>query len=177
MHMWARRTGSRGRHSAGSREGAGKRHTAAVEIRLARQQDVAQLAELLWLHAAPHEQDIQCVEAFVSDLRVWWARHDDSHLAFVAGGPELVGMAWLALVPRVPRPGSMARFSADIQSVFVLPEHRGRGVGSALIKRATEHALDLGVGRVTVHSGRKAVPVYERLGFASSSQLLELRSE
>ncbi len=86
-------------------------------------------------------------------------------------------MAWLALVPRVPRPGTVTRYSGDVQSVFVVPRERGKGVGGALIAAATRHALELGAGRVTVHSGRKAVPLYERLGFASSPQLLQTPAE
>ncbi|GAB3758115.1 hypothetical protein GCM10028864_43030 [Microlunatus parietis] len=85
----------------------------------------------------------------------------------------MVGMAWVALVPRVPRPGKLNRLSADIQSVFVRPEHRGQGIGSALVEAATAHALRLGALHVTVHSGRRAVPVYERLGFVSSPELAE----
>lgn len=68
-------------------------------------------------------------------------------------------MAWVALVPRVPRPGATSRLSADIQTVFVMPERRGQGIGSALVEAASEHAMHLGSLRVTVHSGRKAVPV------------------
>jgi len=82
-------------------------------------------------------------------------------------------MAWVALVDRIPRPGSTNRMSADIQSVFVMPDHRGRRVGSDLVEAAAAHAARLGAIRVTVHSGSRAVPVYERLGFASSRQLLQ----
>jgi GNAT superfamily N-acetyltransferase len=146
-----------------------------MDIRRAGQQDLPQLARLLWMHAAPEEQGSQSVEDFAVDLDAWCADHADSHLAFVArlAGPELVGMAWLALLPRVPRPGTTSRLSADIQSVFVLPDQRGKGIGSALIQAAAEHAVRVGAGRVTVSSSRKAVPVYERLGFASSRQLLQ----
>jgi GNAT superfamily N-acetyltransferase len=131
------------------------------------------------LHAAPDEQAKQSVESFAVDLARWWAVHDDSHTAFVArrADREVVGMAWLALVPRVPRPGMTTRSSADIQSVFVVSDHRGNGIGSALVAAASEHALRLGAHRVTVSSGRKAVPMYERLGFASSRQLLQQPAE
>lgn len=148
-----------------------------MDIRIAGRHDLADLARLLWLHAAPDERAKQSVESFAIDLAAWWTDHDDSHLAFVArlaeSESEAVGMAWLALVPRVPRPGTITRLSADIQSVFVMPEQRMKGIGSALIRFASEHALRLGVGRVTVNSGRNAVPIYERLGFASSRQLLQ----
>jgi GNAT superfamily N-acetyltransferase len=86
-------------------------------------------------------------------------------------------MAWLAFLPRVPRPGTTSRRSADIQSVFVVPEQRGRRIGSALVQAASEHAFRLGAERVTVHSGRQSVPVYERLGFASSRELLQRQAE
>lgn len=149
-----------------------------MDIRIADREDVQHLARLLWLNAMPEQQAQQSVEAFAVDLDTWWAEHD-SHVAFVArvAESEVVGMAWLAIVPRVPRPGVTTRRSADIQSVFVVPEHRGKRIGSALVQAAADHAFDLGTGHVTIHSGRKAVPVYERLGFASSRQLLQKESK
>jgi GNAT superfamily N-acetyltransferase len=146
-----------------------------VRISQARTDDVADLARLLWLDTHKEEPAHQPVDAFAAELAQWWAAHHDSHHAFVARllRPEIVGMAWVALVPRVPRPGATSRLSADIQSVFVMPEQRGQGIGSALVAAASEYATRLGSLRVTVHSGRKAVPVYERLGFESSGQLLQ----
>jgi GNAT superfamily N-acetyltransferase len=146
-----------------------------VRISQADADDVAGLARLLWLNSSEDEQEERAVDEFAVEFGQWWAARDDSHVAYVArlDQPDLVGMAWVALVPRVPRPGVMSRMSADIQSVFVIPDARGRGIGSALVKAASEHALGAGALRVTVHSGRKAVPVYERLGFGSSRQLLQ----
>jgi GNAT superfamily N-acetyltransferase len=146
-----------------------------MDVCMAGHTDLAHLARLLWFHAAPDEQAKQSIESFADDLAGWWDQHDESHLAFIArrAESEVVGMAWLALVPRVPRPGANSRCSADIQSVFVLPEHRGQRIGEALVRAASEHAFRLGAGHVTVHSGRRAVPIYERLGFASSRQFLQ----
>ncbi|WP_328999774.1 GNAT family N-acetyltransferase [Kribbella sp. NBC_00709] len=137
--------------------------------------DVVGLARLLWMHNSDEEPAQRSLDEFAVELEQWWAARDGTHVAYVArlDGAELVGMAWVALVPRVPRPGTTTRMSADIQSVYVTPDVRGHGIGSALVEAATEHALRLGALRVTVHSGRKAVPVYERLGFESSRQLLQ----
>jgi GNAT superfamily N-acetyltransferase len=149
-----------------------------VDIAIARAEDVQDLARLLWVHAAPDEQEQQTVESFAMDLASWCVENEATHFAFVARvGGKVVGMAWVALVPRVPRPGVCARRSADIQSVFVFPEERGKGIGSRLVLAAVEHASSLGASRVTVHSGRRAIPVYERLGFASSRQLLQRPAE
>ena len=155
------------------------RHTVRMDVGLAGPQDVAHLAHLLWLNGSPAEQGQQPVESFATDLAAWWADHARTHVAFLARlpGSEVVGSAWLALVPRPPRPGTTARLSADVQSVFVLPDRRGRGIGTALVEAVTEHAFRLGALHVTVHSGERAVPVYERLGFASSRQLLQRPAE
>lgn len=148
-----------------------------MRIDQANADDTADLARLLWLDTRDEEPAQPSVDAFAAELAQWWAAQQNSHTAFVARLPhpetEIVGMAWVALVPRVPRPGAISRLSADIQSVFVMPEYRGRGIGSALVEAASEHAARLGSSRVTVHSGRRAVPVYERLGFASSRRLLQ----
>lgn len=145
-----------------------------LEIRRADRADLPALARLVWLNAAPEEQAAQTIESFRIDLEAWWSTHEQSHRAFIAvdDGGVPVGMAWVALLPRVPRPGVLDRSTGDIQSVFVVPEHRGRGIGSALVRAATEEAVRHGARRVTVHSGRRAVPAYERLGFVSTSELL-----
>ena len=146
-----------------------------MEISQANADDIAELARLLRLDTHKEVPAQRDVDAFGAELAQWWVAHQGSHFAFVARllRPEIVGMAWVALVPRVPRPGATQRISADIQSVFVMPDQRGQGIGSALVAAASEHATHLGALRVTVHSGRKAVPVYERLGFESSRQLLQ----
>ncbi|WP_152363902.1 GNAT family N-acetyltransferase [Microlunatus speluncae] len=137
--------------------------------------DITGLARLLCLNTRPEEPAPEAVDAFAAELTTWWSARQDSHLVFVArlARPEILGMAWVALIPRVPRPGATSRLSADIQSVFVLPTQRGHGIGSGLVEAATVRAIELGALHVTVHSGRQAVPVYERLGFASSRQLLQ----
>jgi GNAT superfamily N-acetyltransferase len=146
-----------------------------VRIRQATTTDIADLALLLWLDTWEDEPTRQSIDSFGAELTPWWAAHQDSHFAFIArlSPAGIAGMAWVALVPRVPRPGATSRLSADIQSVFVMPQHRGAGIGSALVEAASAHATNLGALRVTVHSGRKAVPVYERLGFESSRRLLQ----
>ena len=83
----------------------------------------------------PSERARQTIDTFAVDLAHWWEeqrahRTSRSSLGRTAEHPRrstIVGMAWVALVPRLPRPGSTDRLSADIQSVFVAPEHRGRG--------------------------------------------------
>lgn len=150
--------------------------TCLVRIGQANANDAAELARLIWLdHYGTSPAGPKDLDPFLHEFRDWWGANIQTHTAFVARAEDgpLVGMAWVAVLPRVPRPGMTNRMFADIQTVFVLPEHRGHGIGSALVEAATQFGLAEGALRVTVHSGRKAVPLYQRLGFESSRQLLQ----
>jgi len=150
-----------------------------VHIERAGPDDVRGLARVKWIDRAAEGAGDSEFESFVAALASWWELHRGTHSAFVARttDDEIVGAAWVALVPRVPSPGASNRLSADIQSVFVLPEHRDDGVGTALVAAATAHAHGAGASRVIVHSSERAVPVYRRLGFAGSSKLLQRISD
>lgn len=103
-----------------------------------------------------------------------WARSTD-HTGFVAvEDGEVVGMAWLALLERPPSPERGTRVGGDVQSVYVLASHRRRGIGSTLTRAVVDEARRRGAQRVTVQSSTRAVPMYERLGFASTPKLLQM---
>jgi GNAT superfamily N-acetyltransferase len=141
-----------------------------MEIRVAGRDDAGHLAGLL---AGFAERDEQEGAALAPDLLRWWAAHD-SHLAFLAVLPsgDAVGMAWLAITARVPRPGGAARLCGDVQSVYVVPAHRSAGVGTALLRAVVQHAENIGLEHVTVHANERAASLYQRAGFTSSPDLL-----
>ncbi|CAH0154117.1 GNAT family N-acetyltransferase [Microbacterium foliorum] len=146
-----------------------------MHIERAGLEDVRGLARVKWIDRGTDGPNLAEFESFATALASWWEVHRGTHSAFVARtiDEEIVGAAWVALLPRVPSPGANNRLSADIQSVFVLPEHRNDGVGTALVEAATAHAHSAGASRVIVHSSERAVPVYLRLGFTESSKLLQ----
>ncbi|MFI1951971.1 GNAT family N-acetyltransferase [Streptomyces xinghaiensis] len=106
---------------------------------------------------------------------VGWARENaGSHRCLVMlRGTEVIGMAWLAVVRRVPSPRAPARASGDVQCVYVIPAERDRGLGGRLIDAVRELAREAGLERVTVHSSARAVPAYRRHGFVASPRLLQ----
>ena len=149
------------------------RQSAGVEIRVAAPADAGSLAELVLQFAGEDGTDADR-QRFPTDLLRWWETHRDSHLPFLAvpssGAP--VGMAWLALTARVPRPGATARICGDVQSLYVVPEHRTAGVGTALVESVVRHAESLGVEHVTVHCNERSRRLYGRAGFLPSDDLL-----
>ena len=59
-----------------------------------------------------------------------------------------------------------------ILNVFVEPEYRGRGIAKALTLQCMAEAKRRGIGVVALHASRKGQPVYEKLGFKTSNEML-----
>ncbi|NHA69906.1 GNAT family N-acetyltransferase, partial [Phycicoccus flavus] len=111
-------------------------------------------------------------DEYADGLRDWMTAHPSIVPFLGSVGGQDVGMAWLVLVPRVPDPRSFDRLTGDIQSVYVLPDHRDAGLGARLVDAALAHARGAGCFRVTVHAQPAAASLYERAGFAVRRELM-----
>lgn len=62
---------------------------------------------------------------------------------------------------------------AEIQKLFVLRSHRGRGIATQLMHAAQTHALSLGRTLLVLdtHEGSKAQALYEHLGWARAGSI------
>jgi GNAT superfamily N-acetyltransferase len=113
----------------------------------------------------------------VRRFAAWAQQNEDSHCCLVLlRNDVLIGMAWLALMRRVPHPGALDRMSGDVQCVYVVPNERGGGLGGLLVEAVLARARDLGLERVTVHSSDRAVTAYRRHGFVVSPRLLQVET-
>lgn len=146
-----------------------------VDVRRATLGDAAGLAQLKveWarLDQSPSSQ---AMEEFGDSLANWIRRQGDSLVVEVAVADErVVGMAWMVLFERAPDFTDRRRLTADIQSVYVRPAHRNRGIGRRLVDSLCDAADARGVPRVLVTASARSVPLYNRSGFESSPLLLE----
>ena len=60
-----------------------------------------------------------------------------------------------------------------LEDLFVVPEHRGRGIGKALLKELARLAVERGCGRLewaVLDWNREAIGFYERLGARPNSE-------
>ena len=145
----------------------------SMEIRIATAADVDALAVLKQLWSPPAQPPTEASrEEFATTLGTWMQANNATCMVADLDG-ELVGMAWLIVFERVPNPDARRRLGGDIQSVYVIAEHRGQGVGRRLVQALCALADERGVARVTVHSGTRTTGFYERLGFQHSGVLLQ----
>jgi GNAT superfamily N-acetyltransferase len=144
-------------------------------VRSAQPEDVPRLAALKesWAQLSRPVSESERRE-FAEHLAAWMRSQGQALLCHVADiGGEFVGMAWLVLFERVPDIHDRIRLAGDIQSVYVLPQHRKRGIGSALVRSLIDAADERGVPRVTVRANASAAAIYSAEGFVTAPYLLE----
>jgi GNAT superfamily N-acetyltransferase len=115
--------------------------------------------------------DVAAVHRFLSEESYWAAGRPYEHVerlvresARVVGlyrGQEQIGFS------RVLSDGIRIAYLAD---VYVLPEARGRGLGTELVREAVENGPQAGL-RWLLHT-KDAQPLYERFGFGPPSERL-----
>jgi hypothetical protein len=124
--------------------------TSEFEVRRARGDELEEVVRLRWIWTTDdHGATPTLSESeFVAGAAKWARDHADTHLPHIAIAPdgEIVGMAWLALSPRV--------------------------IGGRLVQAVLASAAERGAEHVTVHASPASTTMYERNGFRTSPRLL-----
>ena len=141
---------------------------AAVVVRRGGAQDVRFLRDMLhhayyWKERAP-DTGPGPVALYV---KAWGRRGDTAVVALDRGFP--VGAAWYRLFPR-ERPGfGFVDERTPELAIAVVPNARGRGVGTALLTSLLDRAREDGYPAISLSVDRAnagAIELYERYGFA-----------
>jgi GNAT superfamily N-acetyltransferase len=137
-------------------------------IRRAGEADLARIVELLMLGAVPGElpstEDSDDLGPYRAALREI-AATDGAVLVAEPSG-DVVSVCQLIVFRHIQARGGLC---AEIESVHVHPDHRGTGVGAALLRHAVNHARGLGCYRVQLTSNAArpdAHRFYEQLGLS-----------
>jgi GNAT superfamily N-acetyltransferase len=86
---------------------------------------------------------------------------------------RVAGSAGLLIVDWPPHPlHPEGNQRAYLLNVFVEPEFRKRGLAHSLIERCLTEARERGIRVVTLHSSDAGRPVYEKLGFHPTSEMM-----
>ncbi len=87
---------------------------------------------------------------------------------------RVIGCLQLSFIPGLSRTGM---WRGQIESVRIAANHRGSGLGAAMIEWAVEQARARGCGLVQLASDKRrpdAIRFYEKLGFVASHEGLKL---
>ncbi len=97
-------------------------------------------------------------------LRTWIAEDGD----------EFVGLVSLLLRSRPPQPEDFRTVEGYIVNLYVPSAHRRQGIGRKLLEHCISAAESLEVRTIVLHSTDDGRALYESMGFAPTSNWLEL---
>jgi GNAT superfamily N-acetyltransferase len=88
-----------------------------------------------------------------------------------AGGAPVAGLGMMVIdwPPHPSHPTQGRR--GYILNVYVEPQHRGRGLAKMLMARATDEGRRRGLAFMVLHATAMGRPLYERLGWAATSEM------
>ena len=105
-----------------------------------------------------------------------WARKrlkDKSLLAWVVknrkGDPVSSGCLWLQ--PRQPSPGNSQKFQPYLLSIYTMPEYRGKGLASKVVRAAVDWTRNHKYASLRLHASEMGRGVYEKQGFSRTWEM------
>lgn len=140
-----------------------------VQIRPATRDDVAAIAELIRGLASYEklEKDVVMTEALLDKALFGDRQYAEVLLAEEDGRPVGFALFFHNFSTFLGQPGIY------LEDLFVLPEHRGRGVGRTLLTRLAQIAVERDCGRLewsVLDWNRDAIGFYERIGARPNSE-------
>jgi GNAT superfamily N-acetyltransferase len=140
-----------------------------LQIRPAEPSDVPVVAELIWQLARFEKLEDQVVltEELLAAGLFGPRPYAEAIIADDDGEPIGFALFFHSFSTFLARPGLY------LEDLFVLPTHRGRGVGRALLSHLARLAVERGCGRMewaVLNWNKDAIRFYERLGAQPNSE-------
>lgn len=153
-----------------------------IRVRDAIPPDAARLARLRHELRAAEDPPTEPRPDFLARCEAWMRQRlepgrDRWRCWVVEVDGRIRGHLWIQLFPKVPNPREEAESHAYLTNVYVQPDHRDRGLGSALLERAVGWCRARDVDSVILWPTEGSRPLYRRFGWDTSDGLFELSLE
>ena len=106
---------------------------------------------------------------------VWKHMQDKTCLGVVAKKDgKVVADAVIYLFETMPDEVNVKGLTAMLYSVYTLPEVRGQGIMAQVLPRVIQLARDAGADELKMTAEKKAIPLYERMGFHVNDDAMKM---
>jgi GNAT superfamily N-acetyltransferase len=150
-----------------------------LRIRRAVSADAPMLARLRYDFRRELDPVEESGDAFLRRCTEWMSdrlQPGGTWRCFVALHREgMVGTLWLQDIEKLPNPVGHSELHGYVSSVYVVPESRGLGIGSALVQACVADADSRGLDALFLWPSDRSRPLYHRHGFEVSHDLLQRR--
>jgi GNAT superfamily N-acetyltransferase len=141
-------------------------------IRIAGPADGPAIASLRQTWTAEEHGDV-ADEGYEARFLDWYERESARRISWLGElSGEPVGMMNLVIFERMPRPGRDSGIWGYLANAFVLAPCRNQGIGARLLAALLTHADAHDYIRVVLRPSERAIPFYQRAGFAADGGFL-----
>jgi AhpD family alkylhydroperoxidase len=135
-----------------------------ISIRLAKMHDCGKCAEVLLRQLAEHgahpseKKLVKILKGVLSDKR-------NGFILIARCSGDIVGVAYVAIILSAEHCGK----AGWLEELYVMPDHRSKGIGAALLTAVFERARKLGIVAIDLEvdaAHRRAESLYQRFGFS-----------
>jgi len=145
----------------------------APTIRTARREDCAAMCAI-YNHYVEHDTCTYRTDPEPLDERqAWFDKHGGKHPVFVATSSDQI-VGWASLSPYNPRQGY--RMTVE-DSIYLDPQWRGRGLGTALLRQLIDAARSCGHHAIIAAISAEqagSVALHQKFGFLPAGRLTEV---
>lgn len=152
-----------------------------TQMRLAKEADYEQLAEMKWLHCQEDEADygegkyrLSSVEKemFLKEFVSFMKEHPAYRVYAAYEGEIVTSAMFVYLIPKTPKPGREPKYIAYLTNVYTREAHRNQGVGKRLMQHIQAELTKENCELIFAWPSEKAMNWYKRMGFSSDDELL-----
>lgn len=159
-------------------QNSSSKQSARIELRAARLDEFAHAAEMRRQMSVEHDGDFDARSSSWRERYIAYfsqkQRQGKAQLFLAYDGEKPAGMAVVSLLENYRTAIFDIRF-AYVNSVFVYPEYRRRGIAKGLMELTLVWAREQGCSQVRLRASDDGRPLYASLGFKPSTEMqLEL---
>jgi len=89
-------------------------------------------------------------------------------------GNHIVASGAITIVSLVPTPNDFSSKVAYLHSIYTERAFRGKSFANRIVREALEYCRANGIKRVFLNASDAGRPIYERIGFSSSSDMMRI---
>ena len=131
---------------------------------------------LMWKdEQAEHAERIERIEASRELSRKWMIKKmlNNELIPFVANSSagSIVGSGCILIREDRLRLSTAQLLYPYLLSMYTVPEHRNKGIGTMIVEAMIKWSIDQGYDRMELHTSEQARKIFTKLGFKNTSEM------
>ena len=151
-----------------------------MNIRQAKKEDIPQLAKLRWNFQREEENEkpvleeskfLELCSAFLekglsNGNWVYWMAEENS---------VIVAHTFVNIISTIPNPSIINDRYGYLTNTYTKPEYRNQNIGTSILKQIKQWAKEEHLELLVVWPSEKSIKFYQRAGFSTNNDIMELK--